>query len=86
VIVPEATPAQRVEAEIRAAGGTLLREVNLFDLYHGESLPAGTRSLAYHLCYQADRTLTDKEIEKAHKGIENRLRHVLGAQIRGQDA
>jgi phenylalanyl-tRNA synthetase beta chain len=86
VIVPEATPAERVEAEIRAAGGELLRGVRLFDLYRGDSIPQGTKSLAYALSYQAgDRTLSDKDVEKAHKGVENRLRHVLKAQIRGQD-
>jgi phenylalanyl-tRNA synthetase beta chain len=87
VIVDQATPAERVEAEIRAAGGGMLRDVRLFDLYQGESIPAGTKSLAYALRYQADdRTLTDKDVEKAHKAVENRLRHVLKAKIRGQDA
>ncbi len=87
VIVEEATPAERVEAEIRAAGGGLLRDVQLFDLYRGDSIPAGTKSLAYALRYQADdRTLTEKDVEKAHKAVENRLRHVLKAKIRGQDA
>jgi phenylalanyl-tRNA synthetase beta chain len=87
VIVPEELAAERVEAEIRSGGGGLLREVRLFDLYRGESIPTGTKSLAYALSYQADdRTLTDKDIEKAHKAVENRLRHTLKAQIRGQDA
>jgi phenylalanyl-tRNA synthetase beta chain len=64
----------------------LLREVRLFDLYRGESIPSGTKSLAYALSYQAeDRTLTDKEVDKAHKKIEDRLKHTLKAQIRGQD-
>ena len=85
VIVPEELAAERVEAEIRSGGGGLLREVRLFDLYRGDSIPAGTKSLAYALSYQADdRTLTDKDIEKAHKAVENRLRHTLQAQIRGQ--
>ena len=71
---------------IRAAGGDLLRQAQLFDLYRGESIPAGTKSLAYALSYQAeDRTLTDKEVDKAHKKIEDRLKHVLKAQIRGQE-
>ncbi len=86
VIVPEATPADRVEAEIRAGGGELLRGARLFDLYRGESIGAGTKSLAYALTYQADdRTLTDKEVDRAHKKIQDRLRHVLKAQIRGED-
>jgi phenylalanyl-tRNA synthetase beta chain len=86
VIVEEGVPAQRVVNELRAAGGSLLQGARLFDVYCGDSIPVGTKSLAYALTYQADdRTLTDKEVDKAHKKIEDRLRHVLKAQIRGQD-
>jgi phenylalanyl-tRNA synthetase beta chain len=86
VIVDEAIPGARVEAEIRAAGGELLQGARLFDLYRGDSIAAGKKSLAYAIQYQAfDRTLTDKEVDKAHKKIEDRLRHVLKAQIRGKD-
>ena len=50
------------------------------------SIPAGTKSLAYALSYQAaDRTLADKEIDKAHKKIEDRLKQVLKATIRGKE-
>jgi phenylalanyl-tRNA synthetase beta chain len=85
VIVEDAVPAERVAQEIGAAGGQLLSDVRLFDLYRGENIPAGHKSLAYALTYQArDRTLTEKEIEKAHKKIEDRLKHVLKAQIRGR--
>lgn len=86
VIVDEQVTAERVLAEIRAAGAPLLRDIRLFDLYRGESIPTGKKSLAYALSYQAeDRTLTDKEVDKAHKKIEDRLKHVLKAQIRGQE-
>jgi phenylalanyl-tRNA synthetase beta chain len=85
VVVEESVTAERLAAEIRAAGGELLRGVRLFDLYRGGSIPPGTKSLAYALTYQAeDRTLTDKEVDKAHKKIEDRLKHMLKAQIRGQ--
>jgi phenylalanyl-tRNA synthetase beta chain len=84
VIVDEAVAAERVASEIHAAGGDLLRSMRLFDVYHGDSIPPGTKSLAYALTYLAeDRTLTDKEVDKAHKKIEDRLKHVLKAQIRG---
>jgi phenylalanyl-tRNA synthetase beta chain len=86
VIVAENIDAEQLEKEIRAAGGELLRKVTLFDVYRGESIPAGTKSLAYALSYQADdRTLTDKEVDKLHKKIEDRLKHVLKAQVRGKD-
>jgi phenylalanyl-tRNA synthetase beta chain len=85
VIVADAISAERVADEIRAAGGQLLRGLRLFDLYRGDGIPAGHKSLAYALTYQADdRTLTDREVEEAHKKIENRLRHRLKAQIRGK--
>jgi len=86
VIVEEAIPADRIEKEIRAAGGDLLGGVRLFDVYRGESIAPGHKSLAYALTYQADdRTLTDKEVDRAHKKIEDRLRHMLKAQIRGKE-
>jgi phenylalanyl-tRNA synthetase beta chain len=86
VIVEEGISCDKVVAEMRAGGGDLLRHVRLFDLYRGSSIPDGTKSLAFALTYQADdRTLTDKEIDRAHKKIEDRLKHVLKAQIRGQE-
>ncbi len=86
VIVTESIPADRVEQEIRAGGAELLRHVKLFDLYRGDSIPASLKSLAYALTYQADdRTLTDKEVDRAHKKIEDRLKHMLKAQIRGKE-
>ena len=52
----------------------------------GDSIGTGVKSLAYALTYQADdRTLTDKEVDKAHKKIQDRLRHVLKARIRGEE-
>jgi phenylalanyl-tRNA synthetase beta chain len=86
VVVANTITSAVVTAEIHAAGGDLLADIRLFDLYQGESIPAGTKSLAFALSYQApDRTLTDKEVDKAHKKIEERLKHVLKAQVRGQD-
>jgi len=87
VIVSEQTTCQQVETEIRAGGGALLREVVLFDVYRGESIPAGSKSLAFALTFQADdRTLSDKEIDKAFKAVQGRLTHVLKATIRDHKA
>jgi len=62
-VVPEEVPAGAVEATLASAGGGLLETVLLFDVYRGESLDAGSRSLAYRLRFCAlDRTLTDEEI------------------------
>ncbi|MBO0697403.1 MAG: phenylalanine--tRNA ligase subunit beta [Zavarzinella sp.] len=85
VVVDEGTSNEAVVAEIRAAGANLLANVRLFDVYRGDSIPAGKKSLAYALTYHADRTLKDTEIDQAHKKVEDRLKHVLNAAIRGKE-
>ena len=83
VIVDEAVPADRVEAVIRASGGVLLAGLTLFDVYRGEQIGAGKKSLAYSLTYQApDRTLTDAEVAKLRGRIVKRLQEELGAVLR----
>ena len=52
MVVPEDVPADRVRAELAAAGGDLLEDARLFDVYRGESVPAGAKSLAYALTYR----------------------------------
>jgi len=83
LVVSEAVTAAELEAVIREAGGELLRDVRLFDVYRGAPLPEGKKSLAYALTYQADRTLTDKEVAavraKIIKAAESQLNAVLRA-------
>ncbi len=84
VIVDESIPAAQVEALIRQTGGRMLAEARLFDVYRGEQIGAGKKSLAYALTYQApDRTLTDKEAAKLRNKIVRRLEQEIGAQLRG---
>jgi phenylalanyl-tRNA synthetase beta chain len=83
LVVDEALPAATVEAEIRAAGGELLRAVRLFDVFQGGALPAGKKSLAYALTFQADeRTLTDKDAARVQEKIVRRCEKALGAALR----
>ena len=84
VVVDEEVPAARVEAVIREAGGAMLRSTTLFDLYRGEQVGAGKKSLAYALTYQHDeRTLTDDEAAKIRGRIVKKLRDAVGAELRG---
>ena len=63
VIVPEDVPAARLEEVVRAGAGDLLAAVRVFDLYHGEQVGEGNKSLALRLEFRApDRTLTDEEV------------------------
>jgi phenylalanyl-tRNA synthetase beta chain len=83
LVVAEATTAAQVEAVIRKAGGGLLKGVQLFDVYTGDPVPAGHKSLAYSLVYQTDeRTLTDKEVASVHSKIVKLCERELGATLR----
>ena len=68
---------------IEQTGGKILTEVRLFDLYRGEQLGEGKKSLAYSLVYQhPEKTLTDKEVLAIRNKIVKRLEKELGAQLR----
>ncbi|HFC09760.1 MAG TPA: phenylalanine--tRNA ligase subunit beta [Chloroflexi bacterium] len=83
VVVDEDIPAADVEAVIRKAGGKRLADVRLFDVYRGEQIGAGKKSLAYRLTYQDyEKTLTDKDAAKIRKRIVKALQKI-GAQLRG---
>ena len=83
IVVDEAIPAERVARVIREAGGELLQELVLFDLYQGPPIPQGKKSLAFRLRLQAeDRTLTDEEADGLCSQIERRLAEELEAELR----
>lgn len=83
VVVPVSVPAVCVQDAIFRAGGELLRECHLFDVYQGEQVPEGYRSLAYSLLFQSpERTLTDEEVAEFHSGILETLEQELGARLR----
>ncbi|MCX5736124.1 MAG: phenylalanine--tRNA ligase subunit beta [candidate division NC10 bacterium] len=84
LVVEEAVPAAALSAAIRAAGGPLLADVRLFDVYRGEQLASGKKSLAFSLSFQAaDRTLTDVEVEAEKRRILEAVSRELGALLRG---
>jgi phenylalanyl-tRNA synthetase beta chain len=83
VVVDSDVPAVRVRDAIVQAGGAMLRNVELFDVYRGEQIGAGKKSLAYALTYQADdRTLDAKAAAKIRNRIVRRLERELGASLR----
>ncbi len=84
LLVPDSVSAYDVDALIRMRGGPLLEGVELFDLYRGEGVTQGTRSLAYRLRFRSpDRTLKDKQVDKAVGGILARLKEELSVEQRG---
>jgi phenylalanyl-tRNA synthetase beta chain len=82
MIVSNDLPAARIPEAMAAAGGELVEDVALFDLYQGEHVKAGHRSLAYRITYRAaDRTLVDTEVEAVHGKVRAALQ-ALGAELR----
>jgi phenylalanyl-tRNA synthetase beta chain len=83
ILVPIGTKVVEVLNKINMAGGKLVRDVDLFDIYEGEELPEGKKSLAFHIIYQAeDRTLSPKEIEEIHNKIIEALEKEIEWQVR----
>lgn len=84
LLVPDALPAQAVSASIRDAAGPLLERLEIFDLYTGAGVPAGTRSIAYRLVFRhAERTLRDQEVDEAVDRVLNRVSDDHGITRRG---
>lgn len=82
VLAPESLAAAEVSGAIEAAGKGLVAGVELFDLYRGESLGAGRKSLAWHvLLSSGHKTLSDKDGQKFLDRLERGL-EAIGAQLR----
>jgi len=83
VIVDESVAASRVEALIKQTGGKSVSNVRLFDVYRGDQIGAGKKSLAYNLTYQAaDKTMTDAEAAAIRNKIVKRLEAEVKAKLR----
>jgi phenylalanyl-tRNA synthetase beta chain len=84
VVVAAEVTAGQVEAAIRAMKLPLLSRITLFDVYEGDQVGAGKRSLAWSLTFQApDRTLTDREVNELHARIVAEISRRFAAEIRG---
>ncbi|XOB42494.1 MAG: phenylalanine--tRNA ligase subunit beta [Candidatus Nealsonbacteria bacterium] len=74
VLVPRDVLVEQVLNKINAVGGSLIRDIDLFDIYEGEEITEGKKNLAFHIVYQAeDKTLSSKEIDN----IQNKIIKVL---------
>lgn len=83
LVVKDEIAAIELIEEIKKVGGQLLTEVFLFDVYKGNQIASGYKSLAFALTFQAeDRTLTDKEINDIHEKIEKALAEKFNANLR----
>jgi phenylalanyl-tRNA synthetase beta chain len=80
VVVPIDQPAAELRQAILASGGELLHAADVFDLYEGEQVDDGRKSLALRLEFRAaDRTLTDDEVSERRAAIEAALAKIGGS-------
>lgn len=84
-VVDEGVTHERLVQCMTSAGGKLLEDVRLFDVYRDEArVGAGKKSMAYALTYRAaDRTLTSEEVDKAHERLIKKVSAATGAEVRG---
>lgn len=83
VVVDVAVPAAAVESALRSGGGELLESVRLFDVYQGQQLGEGRKSLTFALVFRAiDRTLTEDEASAARDNAVAAATESVGAVLR----
>ncbi len=84
LVVDENIPAAEILEIIKEKGTEILKDVKIFDLYQGDQIPEGSKSLAFKLNFQSgDRTLIDKEVKDIFNLIISTLKKKINAEIRG---
>lgn len=83
MVVDEKIRHEEIVAVMKRASPAELESISLFDIFTGESIGAGRKSMAYSLIYRSPaKTLTDDEANKFHETIKAALRRDLAAEIR----
>jgi len=83
VVAADALPVKELEREIYSAGGSLIESVRLFDVYKGQGVEQGHKSVAYNIVFRVDdRTLTDAEVNAAFESIKAGLAQKFAAFMR----
>lgn len=83
VVVDNDVPAAKLLEEITATGGELVESVEIFDLFAGDPVPEGKKSLAFSVSYRsADKTLEDVEVDRVHNRIVAHLKEKYKARLR----
>lgn len=83
LVVEDSVTASQVDDCLRGIDSDILKSIQLFDVYSGQGVEPGKKSLAIAFMLQhQDRTLTDEEVEILLKTVTDKLEQVLGATIR----
>ena len=83
VLINDDVTVSDIEKALKRKGGEYLEEIRLFDVYKGEQVPEGKKSVAYTLVFRSlERTLVDDEVNRAVEDMLNELKTEFGAVLR----
>ncbi|MGI6722421.1 MAG: phenylalanine--tRNA ligase subunit beta [Anaerovoracaceae bacterium] len=83
LLIDEDVAVGDIEEAIRKSGGDLLESVELFDIYRGEQVEDGKKSVAFTLTYRdREKTLTDEEVVPVHEKVLGALKDEFNATLR----
>jgi len=84
VLVDKTITSEEIAKLIKKAAGSLLTNVEVFDVYEGKNIEESKRSIAYSLSFgKQDRTLTDEEVNDVMNKVIENLKNKIGAELRG---
>ncbi|MBU5466567.1 phenylalanine--tRNA ligase subunit beta [Virgibacillus sp. MSJ-26] len=82
-VLDESVPANEVQRLIEELGSPVIKDVHVFDLYMGDNLPDGKKSVAYNLIYQdPHKTLKDEEVDQSFREIIEKVNEQFDAYVR----
>lgn len=83
MVVDGTLPASEIQNMIKTFASELIETVSIFDVYRGEHIPEGKKSLAFHVVYRSrEKTLTDDEVERVHTELVDSVLRRTGGQLR----
>ena len=85
IVLNQEITVSKINKIMKKAGGKLLEGIELFDLYEGDQISSGKKSLAFNLKFRSnERTLRDEEVNEVFNNIVKSLKKEVGAEIRGE--
>lgn len=85
ILVDESVSVASIIMSLKGFTSELIENVSVFDMYKGENIPQGKKSLAFNIIYRAkDKTLTDTEVDSVHSKLIQYICERTGGKIRGQ--
>lgn len=83
LLADEELAVQQIVDVVKNLGLDIIKDFRLFDIYRGNQVPEGKKSMAFSITYRNnERTLTDDDVQKAHASVLEALKESLGVSLR----